>query len=61
MSFLFASFFYYAGFFSLKDKLKYLIIHFPYKLSNDILLSIQLSKTAPVVPDNDWYYSVLLD
>ena len=40
-------------FFSLKGKLKYLIIHFPYKLSNAILLSIQLSKTVPVVPDNE--------
>ena len=31
------SFFYYAAFFPLKGKLKYIIIHFPYEISNDII------------------------
>ena len=30
------SFFYYANFFPLKGKLKYIIIHFPYEISNKI-------------------------
>ena len=30
------SFFYYANFFPLKGKLKYIIIHFPYEISNEI-------------------------
>ena len=31
------SFFYYAAFFPSKGKLKYIIIHFPYEISNDII------------------------
>ena len=36
--FLFATaFFYYAAFFPLKGKLKYIIIRLPYEISNDII------------------------
>ena len=31
------SFFYYAAFFPLKGKLKYIIIRLPYEISNDII------------------------
>ena len=35
------SFFYYAAFFPLKGKLKDIIIHFPYEISNDIIQCYQ--------------------
>ena len=38
------SFFYYAAFFPLKGKLKYIIIHFPYEISNDIIQCYQFSR-----------------
>ena len=38
------SFFYYAAIFPLKGKLKYIIIHFPYEISNDIIQSYQFSR-----------------
>ena len=31
------SLFYYVAFFPLKGKLKYIITHFPYEISNDII------------------------
>ena len=57
------SFFYYAVFFPLKGKLKYIIIHFPYEISNDILKCYQFSRRIlPLIaPNVDWHYSVLLD
>ena len=46
------SFFYYVAFFPLKGKLKYIIIHFQYEISNDIIvLSIQLLDIAPISPN----------
>ena len=54
------SFFYYAAFFPLKGKLKYIIICLPYEIKNDIL-SVQLP-LLPLIDSNvDWHYSVLLD
>ena len=35
--FIGCSLFYYAAFFPLKGKLKFIIIHFPYKISDDII------------------------
>ena len=60
------SFFYYAAFFPLKGKLKYIIIRLPYEISNDIKQSYQFSRRIlPLLPLNasniDWQYSVLLD
>ena len=48
--------------FSLKGKLKYIIIHFPYEISNDIIQSYQFSRRIlPLIASNvDWHYSALL-
>ena len=44
------SFFYYAAFFPLKGKLKYIIIRLPYEIKNDIL-SVQLL-LLPLIDSN---------
>ena len=45
------SFFYYAAFFPLKGKLKYIVIHVPYEISNDIMKSYRFSRqTLPLLP-----------
>ena len=58
------SFFYYATFFPLKCKLKDIIIHFLYKISNDIIYCYQFNcwilPLLPLMPlmltDITWYY-----
>ena len=42
------SFFYYAGFFPLKSKLKDITFHFLYEISNDIIWCYQFS--CPILP-----------
>ena len=45
------SFFYYAAFFPLKGKLKYIIIHFPYEISNDIIQCYHFGRRIlPLLP-----------
>ena len=45
------SFFYYAAFFPLKGKLKYIIIRLPYEISNDIIQSYQFIRwILPLLP-----------
>ena len=58
--------FYYAVFFPLKSKLKYITICLPSEISNDILWSFQFSRQIlpllPLILSNvHWHYSVLLD
>ena len=45
------SFFYFAAFFPLKGKLKFIFIHFPYEISTDIIQSYQFSgRILPLLP-----------
>ena len=52
------SFFYYAAFFPSKEKLKFIIIHFPFEISNDIIQWWQCSRgilhlLPPITPNVD--------
>ena len=60
------SFFYLAAFFPLKGKLKYIIIHFQFEISNGIIQSYQFSHwilpLLPLIaPNIDWHYSLVLE